>query len=184
MGRGLAKSEVLLEEAAVSGGVMVIADARSSPELGAIACGWEFGEWAHKTSSAESHRRWYYREILGSPPSKPFPICLVGTIDGAPAGMASVYEDDGLAAPYNQRSGVSPWIASVYTDPGHRGRRVASTLVSRCLRLATAEGVAAIHLFTPDQEKLYERLGFDRIAETKTPRVGERVTVMRRRFDD
>ena len=58
---------------------------------------------------------------------------------------------------------LSPWLSSVYVDPQHRGRGIASALVGRAERAAAGMGWERIYLFTPSSEKLYASLGWELI---------------------
>jgi len=58
---------------------------------------------------------------------------------------------------------LSPWLSSVYVDPQHRGRGIASALVGRVEQAAAAMGFETIYLFTPSSEKLYASLGWQTI---------------------
>lgn len=156
-------------------------DIRSDPQLAALARRWSYEEWARHVCSEPEHRLWFETMLIRTIPD-PYPICLVARRNGAPAGAASVLPDDGLPAPYNKASGLTPWIAMVYTAPEHRGRGVATFLVRRLTAMLENAGVDVVHLFTPDQQRLYERLGFEAFAASTTPETNEAVTVMRRRL--
>jgi GNAT superfamily N-acetyltransferase len=57
---------------------------------------------------------------------------------------------------------VMPYIMSMYTDPGYRGRGVASLLVRRMVRWATDRGYRRIVLHASKHGRpVYERLGFE-----------------------
>ncbi|MDO9564574.1 MAG: GNAT family N-acetyltransferase [Bradyrhizobium sp.] len=58
---------------------------------------------------------------------------------------------------------LSPWLSSVYVDPPHRGRGIASALVGRVERAAAGMSLDRIYLFTPSSEKLYAGLGWELI---------------------
>jgi GNAT superfamily N-acetyltransferase len=58
------------------------------------------------------------------------------------------------------RPQLSPWLASVYVAPEYRRRGIGSSLVRRIAGEATALGVERLHLYTPDKESFYLRLGW------------------------
>jgi GNAT superfamily N-acetyltransferase len=56
---------------------------------------------------------------------------------------------------------VVPYILSMYTDPGARGRGVASRIVRELVRWARAEGYGRVLLHASKMGRhVYERLGF------------------------
>ena len=64
-----------------------------------------------------------------------------------------------------------PWLASVYVVPERRGRAIGSMLVERVVEEAWAVGFPVIHLFTPDRQSFYLRMGW---TELETALVRER----------
>jgi GNAT superfamily N-acetyltransferase len=58
----------------------------------------------------------------------------------------------------------SPWLSSLYVHEGHRGKGVASTLVSHLKHFACSGGVTPLYLWTPGSTSLYERLGWFEIS--------------------
>src|SRR5690606_12830155 len=70
-------------------------------------------------------------------------------------GSASLLADDMSSHPE-----LTPWLASVYVAEQHRGQGIGSTLVRRVMQHARDIGIKRLYLYTPDQEKLYARLGW------------------------
>lgn len=101
------------------------------------------------------------------------PSVFVALSGDSPVGMASLIDDD-----MHDRPALNPWLASVYVCPEWRGLGIASRLVRRVEREASEHGIATLHLFTPDRQALYGRLGWCAV-EVRDYR-GERVTIMRR----
>ena len=76
---------------------------------------------------------------------------------------------------------LSPWLASVFVTPEHRGRGIGTALVQRVIQEAAALGVARLYLFTtPDKQGFYTRLGLSLIEHTRYR--GYRQLVMVRRL--
>jgi len=58
------------------------------------------------------------------------------------------------------RQDLSPWLAGVYVAPPFRGRGIASALCRVVEERAAALGYQRLYLFTLDQQRLYQRLGW------------------------
>jgi GNAT superfamily N-acetyltransferase len=65
------------------------------------------------------------------------------------------------------REDLGPWLGGVYVAPDFRGRGIASALCRTVESRAAELGFRKLYLFTLDQQRLYERLGW-RIAEPAT----------------
>jgi predicted N-acetyltransferase YhbS len=59
---------------------------------------------------------------------------------------------------------ATPWLASLYVAPVHRGRGIGSALVRRAVAEAARLGVARLHLYTPHHEDFYRALGWQPMA--------------------
>lgn len=86
-------------------------------------------------------------------------------------GSAAIIESDMETHPT-----LTPWMASVFVAPEHRGKGVGSALVKHVVASAREAGHNAIYLFTPDQEALYTKLGWKTL-QADTYR-GCQVTIM------
>jgi N-acetylglutamate synthase-like GNAT family acetyltransferase len=64
----------------------------------------------------------------------------------------------------------------VYVDEIHRGKGIGSTLVKRAMQHAQENGVKRLYLYTPDQEQMYARLGWQLFS--REPYNGTPVTIM------
>jgi GNAT superfamily N-acetyltransferase len=101
------------------------------------------------------------------------PTTLVALVEDELAGSASLVEDDMDTHPE-----LTPWLASVYVPPEFRRRGVASALTRAIEAQAAREGVETLWLWTPDQERLYARLGWTMVA--REPYRGVEATIMRK----
>ena len=90
-------------------------------------------------------------------------------------GTASLTESD-----LDSRPELTPWLASVFVLPAWRGRGIASALVERVAEEARMAGCPGCYLYTPDQQALYARLGWQMQEELDYR--GERVTLMWRGY--
>lgn len=90
---------------------------------------------------------------------------------GTLLGSASILADDMSSHPE-----LTPWLASVYVDTPQRGKGIASMLVKRVMQHAQDNGIKRLYLYTPDQEQLYARLGWQ--LYSREPYNGTPVTIM------
>ena len=97
-------------------------------------------------------------------------IALQGDV---PVGTACLIDDD-----MSIRRELTPWLASVFVVPEWRGQGIASALVQCVEAEVRNSGIHQCYLYTPDQQSLYQRRGWQAI-ETLEYR-GETVTLMRR----
>ncbi|MCK0716046.1 GNAT family N-acetyltransferase [Chromohalobacter sarecensis] len=144
-----------------------------SPHAKTVA-GWAHDAWGHlhpDTSPGE-----YRREFLAQCGEGGVPSVFVAIHEASPVGTASLVADD-----MSIRRELTPWLASVFVPSEWRGYGIASRLVRRVEAEALVHGIRHFHLYTPDQQALYRRLGWeDREALTYR---GESVTIMSRRLD-
>jgi predicted N-acetyltransferase YhbS len=131
---------------------------------------WHFEQWGRKSptrspaSAAERLRGHLRRDAT--------PLTVVALAGGELVGSAALVCQDMKDA----RPELSPWLADVFVDPARRRRGVASALVAALVAKARALGVETLHLYTPDQERLYARFGF--AVRERLDYRGERVALM------
>jgi len=70
-------------------------------------------------------------------------------------GSAAIIECD-----MDTRPELSPWLASVYVAPEYRKQGVGTALVQHIIQQACDQGYTELFLYTPDQEKFYQQLGW------------------------
>jgi predicted N-acetyltransferase YhbS len=83
------------------------------------------------------------------------PIALIAHQQGEVLGTAALRRHD-----LEGREDLSPWLGGVFVMHNHRGKGVASMLCHAIKQKASSMGIESIYLFTPDQQSLYERLGW------------------------
>jgi GNAT superfamily N-acetyltransferase len=140
-------------------------------ELIPVVAGWLWGEWSrHRGRSVEAvAQRLAARAAAEDGPEATF-VALDG---GVPVATASL-----TLADLGTRPDLTPWLASVYVDPPHRGRGHAAALVRAVEDAARAQGTGTLWLYTRDAAGLYAGLGW--VEAARDVDMGHAVTVMRR----
>lgn len=149
---------------------------RLSPDADHVptVASWTYAEWGRLNPgyTAESWREAFRRECGdGGVPS-----VFVAMEGDQPVGTAAL-----MARDMDSRPALTPWLASVFVLPEWRGQGIASALIRRVEEEAAAHGIGRFYLFTPDQQALYRRLGWQ--DHEKLCYRGEEVTIMLRRLE-
>ncbi|WP_423823735.1 GNAT family N-acetyltransferase [Salinisphaera sp. SPP-AMP-43] len=143
----------------------------NAPQL-AVISGWTYDMWGD-LHPEKGPMEWFAENQKNCSPAG-VPSVFVASRQGQPVGTASLVSQD-----MNARPELTPWLASVYVVPEARGQGIASALVQRVEREARHAGVERLYLYTPDQQRLYQRLGWQ--AQEHLEYRGEHVTLMTRR---
>lgn len=130
---------------------------------------WLHAQWGSLTPASTLSTR--AEKMRGQLQRAAVPCAFVALDGDHLAGTASLVENDMEVHPT-----WSPWLASVYVHRDFRRRGIGSALAERVVEEARALGVGRLYLFTPDQQRLYERLGWQRLREERYR--GWAVTVM------
>ncbi len=130
---------------------------------------WHHAQWGHlNPGDIEQARVERLRLHIGRPG---IPTTLIALEDDVLLGSVSLVENDLSTHPH-----LTPFLASVYVAPAYRGQEIASALVSRMIDEARQIGAAQLYLITPDQQRLYARLGWSPLEQVHYR--GEWVTLM------
>lgn len=152
--------------ASYDGSVAEIAFVEDRPEFVPVIADWVWAEWGFRSPGdcaddlRDSHR--------GGIPSR-----FVALRDGQPVGIVNLIECN-----LPPRCDLTPWLAGLFVQAGHRGRGIGSALVRFCERQAAELGFPQLYLYTEDAEAFYRRLGWSTIESR--PWEGEMVAVMER----
>lgn len=68
------------------------------------------------------------------------------------------------------------WLGEVFIPTALRGRGIGAALINDSVRRSIDIGIQALYLYTPDQQKLYERFGWREVEQAMVD--GEAVSVM------
>ncbi|MEA3207180.1 MAG: hypothetical protein QOE70_237 [Chthoniobacter sp.] len=152
---------------------MPLAYLRDRPDLFPLLAQWIWDEWGHLLvqRSAQEFEAWLRTAKRGPG----VPTTLIWLESGEPVGTVSLESDD-----MEIRRDLSPWLASLYVVPAHRGRGLGRALVQAAVEEARTAGVPTLYLYTPGQEGFYTALAWERL-ETSAY-CGVPVTIMRRRL--
>jgi predicted N-acetyltransferase YhbS len=120
---------------------------------------WHYAEFGYLNPANNADR--YVERLKAALQKSDLPTTFVALQDDTLLGSAS------LVRQTITHQHLSPWLSSVYVDPQHRGRGIASALVGRVEQAAATMGFEKIYLFTPSSEKLYASLGWQLIEYAK-----------------
>jgi predicted N-acetyltransferase YhbS len=116
---------------------------------------WHLAEWGHHGSRTQaSAEERLHRHVA----SRGIPLTMVALEDGEPVGSAALVWND-----MKTRPEIRPWLADVVVAPAWRRRGIGSKLVRRLVERARELGVETLYLYTPDQDQLYARLGWETV---------------------
>jgi predicted N-acetyltransferase YhbS len=132
---------------------------------------WCFDEWGHLNPDDSLDAR--ITSLTHRVNATQVPLTLVAVADdGVLLGTASLIVSD-----MDTRPGLTPWLASVYVAPPHRGQGIGKQLCWRIVTMARELSYVQCYLFTPSEEAWYRRQGWHLMQ--REPYRGESVSVMR-----
>ena len=148
---------------------MLILNLKDKPEHLLPLAQWHHAEWSYLNPLRSFDQR--VQEMQEDLEGKVIPTTFVAEDDGELLGSACILADDMSSHPE-----LTPWLASVYVNEIHRGKGIGSTLVKRVMQHAQENGVKRLYLYTPDQEQMYARLGWQ--LYSREPYNGTPVTII------
>ncbi|MDO8908263.1 MAG: GNAT family N-acetyltransferase [Pseudohongiella sp.] len=132
---------------------MQIFSLRDKPHHLLPLAGWHHAEWSYLNPKRSFDER--VQEMQADLEGNVIPTTFVAEENGELLGSACILADD-----MSTHRELTPWLASVYVNSVHRGKGIGSTLVKRVMQHAQDNGIKRLYLYTPDQEQLYARLGW------------------------
>lgn len=134
---------------------MLISTLKNKPHHLMTLARWHHAEWSYLNPQRSFDER--VAEMQEDLEGKVIPTTYIAEDEqGTLLGSASILADDMSSHPE-----LTPWLASVYVDQSQRGKGIGSTLVKRVMQHAQDNGIKRLYLYTPDQEQLYARLGWE-----------------------
>jgi len=130
-------------------------------------------EWAHLY--ADWDRESSLREFSATRTDGELPVTLIALEDDDLLGTVSLLHND-----LPGREDLNPWLASLIVLPEHRGKNVATFLVTEAENLLRRLGMTAAYLFTEKAGGLFSKLGWAAIDEAEAH--GHAVTIFRKEF--
>ncbi|MDN6019776.1 MAG: GNAT family N-acetyltransferase [Enterobacterales bacterium] len=146
----------------------------NSPYISQIAAllHWEWSSLPRWSTQEGIQQRFITRN---QPDSEEFTL-VAYVEDGQLLGTASV-----IVHELDDRPERKFWLGEVFTPPEHRGKGVGSALTKACVAHAQEQGIKQLYLYTPDQQSLYLKLGWQEIEKREVS--GEWVSVMSLNID-
>jgi N-acetylglutamate synthase-like GNAT family acetyltransferase len=148
---------------------MLILNLKDKPEHLLPLAQWHHAEWSYLNPLRSFDQR--IKDMQEDLQGKAIPTTFVAEDAGELLGSACILAEDMSSHPE-----LTPWLASVYVNEIHRGKGIGSTLVKRVMEHAQENGVKRLYLYTPDQEQMYARLGWQLFS--REPYNGTPVTIM------
>lgn len=142
-----------------------------TPELIPLVAEWQDSQWGMLPGSrtmAERTVRLQEHLQRGA-----IPTTFVAWVDGQPVGTAGLVANDMEPLPE-----WIPWLASVFVLSGQRRKGIGTLLIERVAEEALNLGYPRLYLYTQDQMRLYQSLGWQ-ISHIRFYR-GHDMTVMTR----
>jgi len=149
--------------------MMPILDLNTAPHFIPQLAAWHHEQWSYlNPGRTAAQLQSQMQEYLGK---HAIPKMLVLTEGSELLGSSSLITCD-----MDTRKDLSPWLANVYVSPDHRNKGLGKLLVTAVMDYAKQLKLEKIYLFTPDQERFYQSLGWNTL--TIENYRGEDVTIM------
>ena len=120
-------------------------------EFVSACAAWAYGQWGTQRKDGSLDRA--IQRFMEGAQKEAIPLTLIALSNGLPVGMVSLWASDSDNAPE-----LTPWLASLYVHPFHRGKGVASKLVMRLESEAKKLDYETLYLNTEDAQDLYAGL--------------------------
>lgn len=134
-------------------GIVEIRFLAECPEFVSTVARWLFEEFGYLNPGASRERAEIrIRQRLHTTGC---PVTFIALDDGTPIGTARLVKNDLELCPH-----LSPWLAGMFVLSQHRGRGHGARLANTAADHARRSGNVKLHLFTPDHEAFFSKLGW------------------------
>ena len=150
---------------------MKLAYLADHPEFYPLVAQWNWDEW--HTLLVERSAAHFEAWLRANVRRDAIPTTLLAFEGAAVVGTVSVMDYD-----LELSNDLSPWLASLYVPPSHRGKGLGRALVQAAIDEAMRLGFRSLYLYTPGQEAFYSTLGWKRVEAIRYR--DQPITIMRR----
>lgn len=119
----------------------------------ASVAAWIYDEFVIKTGGSIS-----FNEVvayLSNTNDQIFPMAFVAIVDNECVGTVSIFKND-----LKTQEALTPWLASLYVSPQHRGQGIGYKLIKHVQEVVKALGYEAVYLRTEHTSEYYKSLGW------------------------
>lgn len=135
---------------------MNISNLKQHPENLPKLAEWHHEEWAYLNPGQSYDERVYKMQAYLNDDF--VPSTWLAEENGVLLGSAAIIESDMETHP-----ALTPWMASVFVKAEYRRKGIGSALVKHVVASAKQAGYETLYLFTPDQQSLYQKLGWKKL---------------------
>lgn len=135
---------------------MIIEPLGKHAELIPLIANWHFQQWGPSAIEPQQTVEWRIADLKEHLNKTTLPLTFVAFSGSVPVGSACLTVYD---LPIRQN--LSPWLSTVFVLKEFRKQGIGSALVKHVVEKARALDFPQLYLFTPDQVKLYSRLGWN-----------------------
>lgn len=142
--------------AASSGEPVTVEYLADYPQYADVLAAWLYEEFGRPIPGSSLERA--RSRVRASLNKSSLPLTVVCLAGDQPAGTAMLKIHEMEIRPEHEF-----WVGSVFVAPQYRRRGIGSALMKRVVGEAQRLGLGQLYLYTPDQERLYARLGWKAI---------------------
>ena len=123
-----------------------------NPAMVDIVAQWIYDEFVNGIRPGRSYEQ--VLAVMGTHCRTSLPIRLVAVIGGVCVGTVSVVSNDLKFSDY------TPWLAALYVDKAHRGKKIAEQLIERVKEIVAGLGYNEVYLRTEHAGNYYKKRGW------------------------
>ncbi|WP_430461715.1 GNAT family N-acetyltransferase [Thalassolituus sp. LLYu03] len=139
---------------------MKLIDLNEQPQWLPVIARWHFDEW--QALYPNETLDYFEADLKACLGAQTVPTTWLLMEGDQVLGTTSVLKSD-----LHTHTHLSPWVANVYIVPECRGQGLGRLLIGAVLKRLKAAGLGTVYLFTEDQTRFYEGLGFRELERTQ-----------------